>query len=443
MRYKTVSPVTIFYAYSHEDKTLRDELEKHLSSLRRQGIIKEWHDREILAGMDWKQAIDQHLMASSFILLLISPDFLASDYCYGNEMQQAFAQYHAGKAHIVPILLRPVDVSGSPFQALQILPSGAKPVTSWSNRDEAFRDIALHIRRAVQTASTPPQTHASSPLQTQPSLPQGRKGFISKMILIGSALLLLAITAALLSNLLLARVPSPHASPTRTPNIAYQPEVSPTTSQGTVTPSTSSPRNPYASSMQQLILSDSLHNNSVDGQWDENTNPATNAGVLNGSCKFDQGSYQLKTDPLGDLGVACYAEAPQLVLTDFTYEAAIKFQEGSAAGLIFCSNASYPAKEYRFLIQTDGTYSFAVVNGSQTITLQNGKRNIVSTKQVNILAVVIDQGNISFYVNHQLLTQVHDTTYTQGRIGLYVPTTNTERAIIAASANNVTVWSRT
>ena len=99
---KIISPATVFYSYAHEDEALRDELEKHLSLLQRQGTITAWHDRQITPGTDWQREIDQHLDKASLILLLISPDFLASDYCYTIEMQRALERHRAGKARVIP-----------------------------------------------------------------------------------------------------------------------------------------------------------------------------------------------------------------------------------------------------------------------------------------------------------------------------------------------------
>src|SRR5260370_5310963 len=96
------TPVEVFYSYAHEDVAFRKTLEKHLSLLRRQGLITAWHDRRILPGADCAQAIDQHLERASVILLLISADFLASDYCYGIAMQRAMERHHAKHAAVRP-----------------------------------------------------------------------------------------------------------------------------------------------------------------------------------------------------------------------------------------------------------------------------------------------------------------------------------------------------
>jgi tetratricopeptide (TPR) repeat protein len=141
--------IEVFYSYSHVDEALRNELEKHLKSLQRQGLITQWHDRRIDAGTEWASAIDIHLDIASVILLLISSDFIASDYCYDVEMQRAMERHEAGEATVIPIILRPADWQGTPFAKLQALPTNAKPITSWQNRDEAFLDVAKGIRAVI------------------------------------------------------------------------------------------------------------------------------------------------------------------------------------------------------------------------------------------------------------------------------------------------------
>ncbi|MBW4518828.1 MAG: AAA-like domain-containing protein [Scytolyngbya sp. HA4215-MV1] len=141
-----MTPVTVFFSYSHRDEKLRDKLALHLALLQKQGVIQSWHDRKITAGMEWAQAIDDNLNSAEIILLLVSDNFLASDYCYDIEMQRAMERHAAQEALVVPIILKPVDWSGAPFGKLQAFPKDAKPVTKWSNRDEAFTNIAQGIR---------------------------------------------------------------------------------------------------------------------------------------------------------------------------------------------------------------------------------------------------------------------------------------------------------
>jgi hypothetical protein len=145
--------VEIFYSYAHEDERLQKKLETHLSNLKHQGLITGWRDREIQAGQEWAKEIDIHLNTADIILLLISPDFLASDYCYCTEMKRAMERHEAEDARVIPIILRPVDWQGTPFEKLSVLPTNAKAVTEWSNSDRAFLDIVKGIRNAVEDLS--------------------------------------------------------------------------------------------------------------------------------------------------------------------------------------------------------------------------------------------------------------------------------------------------
>ena len=145
----------MFYSYSHKDEALRDQLEKHFAILQRQNVISSWHDRAIQAGTEWENDINEHLESADIILLLVSADFIGSDYCWGIEVKRAMEQHNTGIARVIPIVLRAVDWSGAPFSKLQALPKDAKPVTSWLNQDEAFADIARGIRQvAIAMTST-------------------------------------------------------------------------------------------------------------------------------------------------------------------------------------------------------------------------------------------------------------------------------------------------
>ncbi|ENO91039.1 response regulator receiver protein [Thauera sp. 28] len=162
-----MEPVDLFYSYAHEDEKLRDELDGHLALLRRKGVIRPWHDRGIVPGQKWDEAIDTQLTHADLILLLVSMDFLNSDYIWGKELATAVARAERGDASVVPILLRAVDIEDAPFAHLQGLPTDLRPVTSWPNRDEAWTDVAKGIRRTVEKiqqrwASAPPPSPAPS-----------------------------------------------------------------------------------------------------------------------------------------------------------------------------------------------------------------------------------------------------------------------------------------
>ena len=140
---------SLFFSYSHADEDLRDQLEKHLSALRRQEIISSWHDRRITAGTEVGSAIDSHIDTADVILLLISPDFIASDYCYVREMKRALERHEKREARVIPVILRPCDWHDLPFGKILATPTDGRPVTKWPNIDEAFLDVVIAIKRAL------------------------------------------------------------------------------------------------------------------------------------------------------------------------------------------------------------------------------------------------------------------------------------------------------
>jgi hypothetical protein len=142
-------PIEIFYSYSHKDERLRDELNTHLSLLRRQKLITGWFDREITGGKELNEEIATHLNNAPIILLLVSPAFIASDYCYETEMLRAMERHEAKQARVIPIILRPCEWHQAPFGKLKALPKDGKPIVNWSNQDEALLDVAKGIRAVV------------------------------------------------------------------------------------------------------------------------------------------------------------------------------------------------------------------------------------------------------------------------------------------------------
>ncbi|MCC5664367.1 toll/interleukin-1 receptor domain-containing protein [Nostoc sp. CHAB 5784] len=138
--------IEVFYSYAHEDEKLRDKLEKHLTPLKREGVITGWHDRKIGAGKEWQNEIDTHLDSSQIILLLVSANFIASDYCWDVEVKRAMERHESKEARVIPIILDFVDWQSAPFGKLQALPEGGRAVKKWGSRDAAFLSVAQGIR---------------------------------------------------------------------------------------------------------------------------------------------------------------------------------------------------------------------------------------------------------------------------------------------------------
>jgi TIR domain len=188
----TLSPVKVFCSYSYEDRRYLQKLKIHLSGLEREGLISTWHDCEIPAGTDRAKTIDSHLETASLILILISADFIASDYSYEIEMTHAMERHNAGKARVIPILLRSVaGWQNAPFGHLQVLPNDGKFVTQWDDQDEAFTNIAQGIREVLGDvqgfAVNTPRKQFSYELPAVTNLPPLKASWREEMIREGVA----------------------------------------------------------------------------------------------------------------------------------------------------------------------------------------------------------------------------------------------------------------
>ena len=143
-------PVKLFISYAHEDELHKNNLVKHLSALQRLGVIETWDDRKIMAGQNWDTAIKTSLEQAEIVIFLISADFIASNYINDVEINNALIRYKDGKQIIIPILVRACDFSSLHLSRFQALPTGAKPITSWENLDEAW----LNVTKGIKMVST-------------------------------------------------------------------------------------------------------------------------------------------------------------------------------------------------------------------------------------------------------------------------------------------------
>ena len=150
--------IKVFISYSHQDEPYRKDLEKHVAVLQRNGYIDTWTDREIEPGEKWNTSIHEELISAKIILLLVSSDFLASDFCYDIEMKTAVQRHQANEAIVIPIILRFCDWKDTPFSKIQALPSDGKPIKDWPDTDKAFLNVVDGIKLAISSLNNGQQS---------------------------------------------------------------------------------------------------------------------------------------------------------------------------------------------------------------------------------------------------------------------------------------------
>lgn len=139
----------VMFCYSHANRGQRDQVEKHLAMMKRRGLIDIWYDRRITAGLEWVGQIDEHLNGSDIVLLLVSAEFIASNYCFDVEMTRALERHWAGEARVIPIILRLCVWKQTPLRDLQALPTDGLAVDQWARSNDAYHNIAEGIQTAV------------------------------------------------------------------------------------------------------------------------------------------------------------------------------------------------------------------------------------------------------------------------------------------------------
>jgi hypothetical protein len=149
MQTEPTARITIFASYAPQDTPLQRELKEHLRPLQGEGLVELWPDRDMSAGTGWEQQSSELLHAAQIILLLVSIDYLNSDYCSGVEMKQALERHERGEVRLIPILLRPCFWKSSPLSKLQVLPSNGQPVTAWANLEAAWLDVVQMLSQVV------------------------------------------------------------------------------------------------------------------------------------------------------------------------------------------------------------------------------------------------------------------------------------------------------
>lgn len=144
--------VRIFLSYDNSDEKLLHELEKQLSTFKRNQLIETWNNQKVLAGQIWDDAIAQKLNGADVILLLVSSNFIANDKCYEHEMKIALSKHEKGTAVVLPILLRHCNWEDTDFGKLPVLPTNRKPITDryWSTHSEAFNNVILGIKKVLK-----------------------------------------------------------------------------------------------------------------------------------------------------------------------------------------------------------------------------------------------------------------------------------------------------
>ncbi|NUO01795.1 MAG: toll/interleukin-1 receptor domain-containing protein [Saprospiraceae bacterium] len=136
----------IFISYTQADEAYLQDLKKQLFPIQRQGIVQTWDVSRLMPGEEGGVSTRRELQTAEIVLLLVSPDFMANEEVWNEEMKSAMARHEKDKTVVIPIIIRPILWQEAPFAKFKALPANGLPVSSWNNTDEAWLEVAEKIK---------------------------------------------------------------------------------------------------------------------------------------------------------------------------------------------------------------------------------------------------------------------------------------------------------
>lgn len=404
--------IEIFCSYAQADLPFLLELKRHLAVLEREQQVTLWADTDLLAGTERASEVQRHLNTAPITLLLVSPDFLASDDCYHVEMQRALERQRNGETRVVPLLLRPVDWPVEALGTLRVLPTNARPVTLWENRDEAFRTIVLELRRVVeayraQAGQLAKTTHGSSPEAPPLALPPSpvshrfpRRLRLPALLLLLAALLLIASSLPFLLNQITTRLATSHTTGT--------PLISSASAQASLT------ANPYGGT---LLFSDPMRGPGSAFNW--------YTGEASGNqCAFKDGAYHVYGFCQGGLAGG--------IPPTFAFE--ISLVAGQNCGRLDFAGAMATA-----YVCQNGQYELYNVSGEDEPGLAPSLHT--GADQPNIIDVVADASHISLSINYVKIVTIAASNLHAGLITLWGVDASVSHNYAEVLYTNARLWS--
>ena len=135
----------VFISYSHKDEDAMMELDKFLGPLERKGEISIWTDRKILPGQNWQAEILRELESADLTLLLVSANFLVSNFINDEEIPRAFQRRNDAGSHVVPIILDNCHWDVTMLKDYQAIPKDGQPITEFTIPSKAWTEVSRAI----------------------------------------------------------------------------------------------------------------------------------------------------------------------------------------------------------------------------------------------------------------------------------------------------------
>lgn len=433
-------PLRLVCFYDEKDEEFWLRLKSHLDILQSQGLISIWDKNQIAPGLDRNAEIQKQLDAASIILLLLSSEFLSHHKDLIDQALQKQARDGVSVIHVVPVMLRHVNLQATAFGKAQILPRDGKPVFPESDLDSVFSEVSQVIQQlaaVVQSSSTiahPTFEPSIQPLADTPSVPFGadhlafedlppsRRARSRRLLSIVSLLIALILFTGFFS-LLIFHGSWINASPTIT--IPFEQQTGDSAS-SLIPPG------------KQPTINDPLNSTHDSQHWDT-------GNTAEGSCQFVPGQYLLLTAPQGTGNVVdCTAGSSSSIFGNFVYQIRMTILAGlgndqSWAGPTFRINTNGNGQQYQVNFDANGDWQVATETLPLCSVICSDASPYFHTglHRANFITISASGSHIQVQINGHLLDSFTDTTYASGFIGVEMAP-GTQNSSVAFS--NLRVW---
>lgn len=143
--------VKVFISYAEKDKEFYEELIEFTAPMRREGLIGLWDMSQVMPGEEWEVVAKKELEKAQIILFLVSPSLIVSDYFHDVELEIALKRESRDEVVIVPVLIRPTLVRGTPIGKFQMIPRKFQSISTSEDRDTAWHEAVISLKRVVES----------------------------------------------------------------------------------------------------------------------------------------------------------------------------------------------------------------------------------------------------------------------------------------------------
>ena len=181
----------VFISYSHIDQPWKERLLPHLNALQKAEIFDFWEDGQINAGEDWFPQIKAALEAADVAILLVSVDYLASDFVLNEEVAQLLHRRKNEGIRIIPVIVRACPWSAIDWLAgIQLWNKGGIALAKMEEHeiDESFANLALELSDHFKTQTVKPHPQDNFIIDRLPTVPGEFFGREAELELLDQAL---------------------------------------------------------------------------------------------------------------------------------------------------------------------------------------------------------------------------------------------------------------